>query len=114
MSMRLVDVKEAKKILTELQGEIRKTGNVHGISGTIVQSVRPCVSAGVQAAKAALDRMSTIEAEPVRHAQWINDTFCSNCKRFPVDVSVSISNQELTKYFSRCPHCGAKMDGEGK
>lgn len=52
----------------------------------------------------------TIEAEPVRHARWINDIFCSNCKRFPVDVSVSIPNRELTKYFSRCPHCGAKMD----
>ena len=55
--------------------------------------------------------MPTIEAEPVRHGRWINDTFCSECKRFPVDVSVSISNQELTKYFSRCPHCGAQMDG---
>ena len=51
-----------------------------------------------------------VEAEPVRHGRWINDTFCSECKRFPVDVSVSISNQELTKYFSRCPHCGARMD----
>ena len=49
------------------------------------------------------------ESEPVIHAIWINDTYCSNCKRFPVDVSVPISNQELTKYFSRCPHCGAKM-----
>lgn len=29
--------------------------------------------------------------------------------QLPVDVSVSISNQELTKYFSRCPFCGAKM-----
>lgn len=54
----------------------------------------------------------TIEAEPVLHGQWINDTFCSECKRFPVDVSVSISNQELTKYFSRCPHCGAVMDAQ--
>ena len=51
-----------------------------------------------------------IEVERVRHARWINNTFCSDCKRFPVDVSVSISNQELTKYFSRCPHCGAQMD----
>ena len=51
-----------------------------------------------------------IEVERVRHARWINNTFCSDCKRFPVDVSVSISNRELTKYFSRCPHCGAKMD----
>lgn len=52
----------------------------------------------------------TIEVEPVNHAKWINDTYCSHCKRFPVDVSVSISNQQLTKYFSRCPHCGAHMD----
>ena len=51
----------------------------------------------------------TVDAEPVRYAHWVNDTYCSYCKRFPVDVSVSISNQELTKYFSRCPHCGARM-----
>lgn len=51
------------------------------------------------------------EVEPVLHARWVNNTYCSNCNRFPVDVSVSISNQELTKYFSRCPHCGARMDG---
>lgn len=55
--------------------------------------------------------LPAVEAEPVRHAHWTNDTFCSDCKRFPVDVSVSISNQELTKHFSRCPHCGARMDG---
>jgi len=51
-----------------------------------------------------------IEAEPVRHGRWINNTFCSECKRFPVPVDVSVCNQELTKYFSRCPHCGAVMD----
>lgn len=50
------------------------------------------------------------QLETVKHAKWVNDTFCSNCQRFPVDVSVSISNKELTKYFSRCPHCGARMD----
>lgn len=62
-----------------------------------------------------VERQPTIEIEPVRHAQWINDTFCSNCKRFPVpvDVSASISNQALTKYFSRCPHCGARMRKDG-
>lgn len=53
-----------------------------------------------------------IEVERVRHARWINNTFCSDCKRFPVDISVSISNQELTKHFSRCPHCGAVMDAQ--
>lgn len=63
--------------------------------------------------KLAADLMPTIEAEPIRYAQWVNGTYCSNCQRFPVDVSVPISNQELTKYFSRCPHCGARM-GRGE
>ena len=59
----------------------------------------------------AIDDAPTIEAEPVRHGRWVNDIFCSECSRFPVDVSCHISNQDLTKYFSRCPHCGARMDG---
>jgi hypothetical protein len=62
--------------------------------------------------KNVLERQPTIEAEPVCYAVWVNDTYCSNCKRFPVDVSAPISNQELTKHFSRCPHCGAKMKKE--
>lgn len=60
-----------------------------------------------------INDMPTLETEPVCYAVWVNETFCSNCKRFPVDVSVPISNQELTKHFSRCPHCGAKMKKEG-
>lgn len=58
-----------------------------------------------------IDEQPTIEAELVQHGRWINNTFCSECNRFPVDVSVPISNQELTKYFTRCPHCGARMNG---
>ncbi len=68
-----------------------------------------------------LDNIKKIKAEmldlwsesndPVRHAYWVNGTWCSNCSRFPVDCSLPISNRELTKYFERCPHCGAKMDG---
>lgn len=41
---------------------------------------------------------------------WVNDVYCSVCGRFPVDVSCSISNRELTKRFSYCPHCGAEME----
>lgn len=57
-------------------------------------------------------KIPTIEVEQIRYGHWVNNTFCSECKRFPVDVSVPISNQELTKYFSRCPHCGARMKKE--
>lgn len=46
-----------------------------------------------------------------RHAHWVNDTWCSNCSRFPVKQGMGYDNRELTKYFERCPHCGAKMDG---
>lgn len=36
--------------LESLRKQINKTGRVRGISGTIVQSVRPCVASGVRAA----------------------------------------------------------------
>ena len=52
------------------------------------------------------------EIEKVQYARWVDDVYCSNCGRFPVDVVDSISNRELTKYFGRCPHCGAHIKGE--
>lgn len=36
--------------LESLRKQINETGQVRGISGTIVQSVRPCVASGVRAA----------------------------------------------------------------
>lgn len=36
--------------LESLRKQINETGRVRGISGTIVQSVRPCVASGVRAA----------------------------------------------------------------
>lgn len=57
-----------------------------------------------------IEALPTIEAEPKQHAHWVNDTFCSNCNQFPIYQGRPISNQELTKYFSYCPHCGRKMD----
>lgn len=49
----------------------------------------------------------------VRHGRWINDTFCSVCNRFPLPAGVStLSAEELTKYYSWCPYCGARMDQE--
>lgn len=63
----------------------------------------------MRSAIAYINHHKSTGVETVKYAEWVNNTFCSNCKRFPVDVSVPISNQELTKYFSRCPHCGAHM-----
>lgn len=81
------------------------------IEGSLQRPEDVYIDKGLMMARTIIDKMPTIEAEPVRHGRWINDTFCSECNRFPVDVSVPISNQELTKYFTRCPHCGAKMNG---
>lgn len=36
--------------LESIRKQINETGQVRGISGTIVQSVRPCVASGVRAA----------------------------------------------------------------
>lgn len=58
-----------------------------------------------------IDDEPTADVELVKHGQWVNGTYCSVCSRFPVDTSESISNCRLTKFFDRCPHCGAKMDG---
>lgn len=51
----------------------------------------------------------TVDAEPVRHAHWIEDEYgymrCSECK-FEND-----SPEYVTQF---CPMCGAKMDEEAK
>lgn len=61
--------------------------------------------------KAELLELWSVSNDSAAHAYWVNDVWCSNCSRFPIDCSLPISNRELTKYFERCPHCGAKMDG---
>ena len=53
----------------------------------------------------------TIEAEPVRHGEWldsgINGTVsCSLCM-----FTDFFANQNRVMLFKYCPGCGAKMDG---
>ena len=65
---------------------------------------------GLEAAEKALKDAPTIEAEPVRHGQWVCGDYydigdvCSEC-----DWDSGIVNPTL-RY---CPDCGAKMDLEG-
>lgn len=66
-----------------------------------------------------IKQMKTIEAEPVRHGQWIEDhtdLICSVCKWKYSDELPFMSNHGLdsmTEAFARCPHCGAKMYADG-
>lgn len=57
----------------------------------------------------------TIEAEPVKHGEWVpvepgSDVWfrCSECE---VEISTSW-NYDLDAGWNFCPCCGAKMDGE--
>lgn len=50
-----------------------------------------------------LDRIPTIEAEPVRHGRCISDIYGMKCSECDSDLYESSINF--------CPNCGAKMDG---
>ena len=54
----------------------------------------------------------TIDAEPIVHSRWLGNPldgyYCKNCLEFC--LYNFYEEQVVSKY---CPHCGAKMDGEG-
>lgn len=57
------------------------------------------------------DDFPTIEAEPVRHGEWLNSGIngtvsCSLCM-----FTDFFANQNRVMLFKYCPSCGAKMDG---
>ena len=97
--MKMQELIDRRKLLNTL---CKECGHCKNMEEAEQGSANPC------SAHRIISEQPIIEAEPMRRGRWINDKFCSECGRFPVDVSVSISNQELTKYFSRCPHCGSK------
>ena len=54
----------------------------------------------------------TIEAEPIRHGQWIDHTYKY---RYPVGrYECSICGAAHDMEWGYCPNCGAKMDEENK
>lgn len=90
---RLIDADEGYKILTEYYHH--RTDMQH------------------TALKEALDRVPTIDAEPVRHGKWeIHEAFGY------MDMTCSVCgwlyeyNFGLEREWNFCSHCGAKMDGE--
>lgn len=69
---------------------------------------------GLENAVVMVKEAPAVDAEPVRHAEWIPWEYhgkvskhlmtCSGCRRYQWP-----KNDVLT--FDRCPKCGAKMDG---
>lgn len=53
-----------------------------------------------------LNTLPTIEAEPVRHGEYIAD------KNYRTIGNCSICGADLKFFDNYCPNCGAKMDGE--
>lgn len=67
------------------------------------------------------DYAPTVDAEPVRHGRWIyceddsgqDGIVCSLCGHFvPWYYDYYESSDDLIKDNIKCPHCGAKMDGD--
>lgn len=61
-----------------------------------------------------IERIPTIDAEPVVHAKWIKKSngvcywyVCSNC-----EGDVPHNDYEQWMFSEFCPYCGAKMDVE--
>lgn len=56
-----------------------------------------------------IDKMPTIDAQPVRHGRWEkipgmdNTVFCSEC--------LAAANKELAMRYKGCPFCLERMDG---
>lgn len=91
--MRLIDAEELLKILQKQQ----QLGNVNDSRGR---------------AKAILEviHAPTVDAEPVKHGKWFHDmegyARCSCCNEH--------EQNEVAFFFTYCPNCGARMDGDVK
>lgn len=63
-----------------------------------------------------IDEQPTVDAEPVRHGQWLlpevcyEDIECSACHAY-MPLPISFDYRPTYKY---CPMCGAKMDEVSK
>ena len=65
-----------------------------------------------------INRMPTIEAEPVRHGRWEEKFFTNDrqrvCSVCHCTVRQPSYDKGETALFNYCPHCGARMDGDTK
>lgn len=62
-----------------------------------------------------IDKLPTIEIEPVKHGRWIpqgDDLWlCSNCKE---NIIYSMHKSDRTEKQRYCCRCGARMDGDSE
>ena len=91
--MRLID---ADALIEKLQEAVAHKGMGAAIAGILIRYI---------------EKLPTIEAEPVRHGRWEvkhpNGWACSECGEW----GLMIDNRGICK-SNYCPNCGAKMDGD--
>lgn len=61
-----------------------------------------------------IERVPAVEAEPVRHGQWINRGYVCGEYKWECSVCGESEWRGSTIGLYYCPNCGAKMDGEEK
>lgn len=61
-------------------------------------------------------KAEAIEAEPIRHGNWINISISTNGidSSAECDLCGAIVHNNFSSTINYCPNCGAKMDGEGR
>lgn len=68
---------------------------------------------GTQAIEYVIDQQPTVDAEPVKHGQWINDKGlykCSVCNELWCHWwANTVPIERMNKMMRYCPLCGAKM-----
>ena len=55
-----------------------------------------------------INQAPAVDAAPVVHGKWKPDPYCYNV------FHCSVCDSPFWAMRAYCPHCGAKMDGEGK
>ena len=73
----------------------------------------------IAAAMNAIDEMPAADVAPVRHGYWIEqenwalDDYYYTCSACGEDFYMIVGTPSDNNY-KYCPHCGAKMDGDGE
>lgn len=72
-------------------------------------------TSGFDEAVSRVENFKSSSAEPVKHghwtnAHWRNSTHCMECSVCGGEAQHR-EFRGVKKYYSICPHCGAKMDG---
>ena len=57
-----------------------------------------------------IDKLPTIEAEPVRRGRWITRGDCIDCSECRNARWSRTPFEDLVKHFNYCPNCGAIME----